>query len=374
MWTIGFQTARQFHNKLKEPRRLKKDSLAQTSINSFFVNKIGVSTTTATTTTAVAAAVDQTMAESSRINYANGVQVKIKDEAMSDDGLSDADTENNSAIGSPPHVKEEPVDDDAMLSYVPIDDNVPIDYNMPIGDTVKIKAEPIDEAAKQEELYGKLFEILDESEIEPEIEPEIVVESEPVIVVKSEPGIVVKSEPVDEPEEDDANLTFRNLSVLDASAHEVKQEIYPPSDGETDPEDEIDLSLANDLESSTTNHVSSEPSESHPFIFDKSVPMDVVADDLPTIGIERSETIDQLTAVASTSTYVPPPLKRGPEEILEHLRSKMPRVSEKLLPHLPHASRSDERPRDRQTKEPAPTIQVIDFGLFFQSSVHITFN
>lgn len=72
------------------------------------------------TTTAVAAAVDQTMEKSTKINHDNDLPVEIKNEVMSDDGIDTMYDNLCKFIGEQETVKPEPVDgpesgDDANL-------------------------------------------------------------------------------------------------------------------------------------------------------------------------------------------------------------------------------------------------------------------
>lgn len=178
---IDFQTARQVNNKLKEPRRLKKDTMAQMSINTFFAKK------------------DKTDTDHEE------PLVRVKQEPGIEE-TSDAETEINFGAeetnGNGIVPKNEP--EEYPPSNEATDEEMDIDLELANGmsPTVKVKTEP--GLVPKEQLSAR--SIL--SRIEADKAKQDAIESAPIGKLDDANRRIVK----DEPEE------------------------YPPSDEETDEE------------------------------------------------------------------------------------------------------------------------------------------
>lgn len=120
---IDFRTARQVKYNLKEPRRLKKDALAQTSIDTFFTKKDTANSNNVASMVRVKQepgtdeATNRTGSAHNGQSHAGG-RMQIKNEKISDDEVSDAETEKNFELDSPRRIKEEPMDATEMLHIV----------------------------------------------------------------------------------------------------------------------------------------------------------------------------------------------------------------------------------------------------------------
>lgn len=133
----GFQTAKQVHerNKLKEPRRMKKDPLSQTSINSFFGKKDKPSSSVDMENVNVKKEPIDEMHQATTSNQAFS-NINIKQE---DDGevASDAETEVNFITNSKKKkasnaiVKTEPCD--TQEQDIPSDTETEYDYQMKLN-------------------------------------------------------------------------------------------------------------------------------------------------------------------------------------------------------------------------------------------------
>lgn len=202
------------NNKLKEPRRLKKDPMAQTSINAFFTKQDG--------TPKNMAAHNGNAGKSSAEPH-----MQIKSEKVSDDEVSDAETEINFGAIPPQRVKDEPMDA----------------IEAPGNGTVVPKMEP------------EYFPPSDEdTDVEMDIDPTLANDSDPMVNIKTEP-IPVQSTVasiLSRVNESISNASPRSTNAKSDDVYRpvVKKEPeeYPPSDEATDEELDIDSTLATELD------------------------------------------------------------------------------------------------------------------------------
>lgn len=313
---IDFQTARQVNNKLKEPRRLKKDTMAQTSINAFFTKKDKKDgddvkrSTHAEQQPKKKSANGTTAAHNGTSNTNSTPNIQVKSEAMSDTELSDAET----VINSPPRVKDEPIDPYEMQSH----DFVP--------KTERDDFPPSDE----------------DTDVEMDIDPTLANHLDPTVIVKAEPRPIEKitvesilsNLPVNRAESpSDEKVDDVNRPVIKSEPVE-----YPPSDEATDDEMDIDPTLMAQLD--PTVKVKTEP----------KVPTlqalgDVAASILASCLKEpEHKEPDAIVATASTSKSVQSHSKRKPEDKLERDSSKQPKLDVASITE-PNPTRSRNVPR-----------------------------
>lgn len=301
---IDFQTARQVNNRLKEPRRLKKDTMAQTSINTFFIKKEKPDGDSAehveqqpdTKSTNGTTADAHNAASASNV----GPKIEIKNEKVSDDEVSDTET----VINSPPRVKDEPFD-----AYDARDD----------GHGVVPKTEP------------NVFPPSDDdTDVEMDIDQTLVEDFDPTVRIKIEP---------EQSKEDTVASILRQLRGNEAGAVNATEtpaneqsdvvnptvvknepEVYPPSDEATDDEMDIDPTLATEMD--PTVQVKTEP------ISAVACPNEMVASILRDLDLTKpvKHQAEVVTTTESTSKSVQSPSKRKREHQLEKDSGKKPRV------------------------------------------------
>lgn len=228
---IDFQTARQVNNKLKEPRRLKKDPMAQTSINAFFTKQ------------------DKRDGGPKNIAAHNGAGkssaeplVRIKSEKVSEDEVSDAETVIDFAAIPPKKVKDEPLDAN----------------DAPENGTIVPKKEP------------ECFPPSDEdTDVEMDIDPTLANDLDPKVNIKTEPvpaqNMVesILSGVFAQENTSNAPGVPSNARLDDVNRLDVKKEPeeYPPSDEETDEEMDIDPAMATALDPAIKVKIESTPLE-----------------------------------------------------------------------------------------------------------------
>lgn len=372
---IDFQTARQVNNRLKEPRRLKKDPMAQTSINAFFTKQ------------------DKSDGGPKNIAAHNGAGkssaeplVRIKSEKVSDNEASDAETEINFAAISPKKVKDEPLDaNDAPENgtivpkkepecFPPSDEDT--DVEMDIDPTlandlvpkVNIKTEPVSEQNMVDSILSRVFadenttnaagvpsnaRLDDVNRLAVKKEPEEYPPSDadtdeemdidPALATELDPAIKVKIEstPLEENARDKVAWILRQLEVNESAAQSVapattakttsksmqapvpkkKPEENPPSDKATDEEMEIDPTLVPQLDPTVKVKVESTWLE--------TPEEDLVASILRGLPSEVKETDSdaQSEVLPSTSRSILPHAKRKPDNYLEKHSGKKQKAS-----------------------------------------------
>lgn len=212
-----FQTARQVNNRLKEPRRLKKDTMAQTSINTFFTKQ-----------------------DRPSVDEAEPL-ARVKCERPSDDDESDAET----VINSPPRIKKEPLDAYEMSS-----DSI-IPKIEPEGNTSSF--ENGDDKMDVDAMLTTEFDSHAIVKIEPKPQEEITAAAvlrllspaESPSKEKTDVAIppVVKSEPEEYPPSDEATDDEMDIDPVLAADSAIQVKTEPIVDGPKPPEETIESIL-----------------------------------------------------------------------------------------------------------------------------------
>lgn len=137
---MGFQTARQINNKLKEPNRMKKDPLTQTSINSFFSPNKGRRETEDNMNFDQNDSEPSQSAKRRKVSHSNDyVNVKVKSEPIDEPMPESANTLNGGQIS----IKKEPTAYDS--DYAGTDEGSDNEESIPTlnGATlINVKREP----------------------------------------------------------------------------------------------------------------------------------------------------------------------------------------------------------------------------------------
>lgn len=295
---IDFQTARQVNNRLKEPRRLKKDTMAQTSINAFFTKKNKTDEDDVKRSTHAKQKPEKNSANGTAVAH-NGTShtnstpnIQIKSEAMSDTELSDAET----VINSPPRVKDEPIDPYEMQSHGFVPKTEPEDFP-PSGEDTDIEMD-IDLT------------------LENHLDPTVIVKPEPKPIEKITVESILGNLPANRAESpSDEKVDDVNRPVIKSEPVE-----YPPSDEATDDEMDIDPTLMAELD--PTVKVKTEP---------KVPTLKPLGDVIASILASRSKEPEhkepgEIIATAGTSKSIQSHSKRKPEDKLERNISKQPKL------------------------------------------------